>query len=1190
MGVRSEELGDVANDFYLTKDNQADFEYALMESIGGGKYSSTYGYKTIDGVRVRVKGHTPNWDNFVDWDTGEPVSDKILNVTVGDYDNSDYRRNKASLDEFIKEYPGVKVVDVEIADGTYLGEALAKIEGALKDKGISMEFNPSYTWAEKYTKENNNLGDEGLRFRGETTWIKAKYGLRGAGVTTEIETAEDMELLKGRLEKDDYNKLKESFNNPRTYGASIPAIRGVFVYTKKSPHPVATWWHENTHVIYRELELADKKECGLEALEWLHKQGGRGKEHYDFVVENYDKELWDDEASSRLVQYLIEQYAERFLSSNFDGNDKIAKLANAIRNKFIYGTEEPTERDILRRSRIYGAYGDRAYESEGTRGIHQAIRNTPGNTTGRDNGIVSNANSSLGGESAVRGDEGTYSERKGVIGSVVEGTPIRGMETGLGGRNDVSSESTRGASEKAEGGVRYRDESGGKKEKHSKEDSQDLTTIIVSSKNANAKIVRKKQVAKENLAGIATKYKNGQKTRGFLGDLKRALGETKTEGQSSYFDFNTPNSEITLRISNHNAKGENFDGDREAISVVIKSERTKNTFEEGENLTEFVYFKERIAKADGKTLSQIAESIKDLLDTGVYVDKSGLAVVNPEDSEHTKVKRADEESDVSDAGTRFSIVTDEELIKRLDSDEKVIGYRNVVLNEDGTFGSPMANSLRSTDRKSKEKTSGFEMNKWEMSEERPHRVDENGKITLVKPDGKAVEKVDYNPYIHNRLNRVNKQFKQAWERPNLVYIKTEIPLSDLESGYHADKAKLPVGEHKWNGGNLILSRYDKPVEICDWKDVADDWEAEFGKKGIHFDIIPPALLPILEARGMNIIAPHKGMGAECNAAYKEWKAGKAGEGVRFRFSETEEEFRATQKEAVEKKGIVTPNLATAVVDVVEVPRHNFKGSLKEARAEAKEWAKENYVGKEFSMPDNGGVYIISNNAIDKYLDKTSVGNSDNASVHLSALTKIPEIISNSITGEIHADYKKGDDGERRVENGIGNSNLLVHRLYGAINLDNKVYRVKTTMREFLDTNKENTPHSYEVIKIEPIEDRSATRQIGDHRHLNRSNSSIDGAKLLKDVEKSYDKGKYLLEESEKAEGVRFRFIGEKGAEALDKSERESIRFSVSEESGGKKISPSMKARTNLVLTLPQAILFKVRTVVLQPPQASPLTM
>ena len=41
--------------------------------------------------------------------------------------------------------------------------------------------------------------------------------------------------------------------------------------------------------------------------------------------------------------------------------------------------------------------------------------------------------------------------------------------------------------------------------------------------------------------------------------------------------------------------------------------------------------------------------------------------------------------------------------------------------------------------------------------------------------GKSVDKVDYNPYIyiHIRPDKVNKQFKQAWERPNLVYVEVE---------------------------------------------------------------------------------------------------------------------------------------------------------------------------------------------------------------------------------------------------------------------------------------------------------------------------------------------------------------------------------------------------------------------------------
>ena len=80
-----------------------------------------------------------------------------------------------------------------------------------------------------------------------------------------------------------------------------------------------------------------------------------------------------------------------------------------------------------------------------------------------------------------------------------------------------------------------------------------------------------------------------------------------------------------------------------------------------------------------------------------------------------------------------------------------------------------------------------------MAEENPHLANEQGKITLVKPNGKTVDDVDYNPYIHNRLNAVNAQFKDAWKRPDLVYVQTEVPTTDLESGYQAEKAAKPVG-------------------------------------------------------------------------------------------------------------------------------------------------------------------------------------------------------------------------------------------------------------------------------------------------------------------------------------------------------------------------------------------------------------
>lgn len=227
-----------------------------------------------------------------------------------------------------------------------------------------------------------------------------------------------------------------------------------------------------------------------------------------------------------------------------------------------------------------------------------------------------------------------------------------------------------------------------------------------------------------------------------------------------------------------------------------------------------------------------------------------------------------EETIINEGSPR--IIEDERLVGKLESGKKEIGYRNVVMNADGSLGSPMADKLGKKGEKSK-RTTPFEMDKWEQSDEHPELVDENGKIDLIKPDGKKVGKVDYNPYIHIRPNKLNNQFKQAWERPNLVYVETQYPTSELTSGYKADKAKKSVGRHDWNGGELILSRYDKPIRIVPWEEVADDWVNEFKDKGVHFDIVPPKLLPILAERGVEILHPHKNMGEECNAAYKRFK-------------------------------------------------------------------------------------------------------------------------------------------------------------------------------------------------------------------------------------------------------------------------------------------------------------------------------
>ena len=286
------------------------------------------------------------------------------------------------------------------------------------------------------------------------------------------------------------------------------------------------------------------------------------------------------------------------------------------------------------------------------------------------------------------------------------------------------------------------------------------------------------------------------------------------------------------------------------------------------------------------------------------------------------------------------------------------------------------------------------------------------------------------------------------------------------------------------------------------------------------------------------------------------------------FSDSKEHFDAVRDRAVEEKGIVMPNLNKEKVKVVEVEKHGFGSKERETLTNAKAWAISNLVttGKqELPTMRDGTTYTISKKAIDKYLSESAVKKSENLDTHLSVLSKLKDVIHESIEAEIHPDYKKGEDGTRGVENGYGEG-VLVHRLYGAVELDGKMYRVKTTMQEFRG-GEENKPHSYEVTKIELL-DSPGKRENPDRPHSDASNNSIDNkielpdtpgtavlpdsspldmtpsnsknitsegfekanesdslplnsttngyistAKLLQGVEKSYDSGKKLLDES-----------------------------------------------------------------------------
>ena len=208
------------------------------------------------------------------------------------------------------------------------------------------------------------------------------------------------------------------------------------------------------------------------------------------------------------------------------------------------------------------------------------------------------------------------------------------------------------------------------------------------------------------------------------------------------------------------------------------------------------------------------------------------------------------------------------------------------------------------------------------------------------------------------------------------------------------------------------------------------------------------------------------------------------------------------------EGRVEPNIADKYVHIERAKLdHGFANFN-----EAKEWAKSHIV-RTLNNEESGGKgnVKISSTAVNKYLSESAVAKSDSKDVHLAVLKKLPEIIHDSVDVETTPDFKKDENGVRKVGNEI-NKNVLIHRCYGAVEINGNIYRVKITLKEYKDAVRDNKAYSYEATKIELLAGTLVGRNISSNPG---TNNSISVAKLLKDVEMSYRPGVKVLEESAK---------------------------------------------------------------------------
>ena len=228
-------------------------------------------------------------------------------------------------------------------------------------------------------------------------------------------------------------------------------------------------------------------------------------------------------------------------------------------------------------------------------------------------------------------------------------------------------------------------------------------------------------------------------------------------------------------------------------------------------------------------------------------------------------------------------------------------------------------------------------------------------------------------------------------------------------------------------------------------------------------------------------------------------------------------FTERQERAVKERGVVSPGLNDAVLNIKEVPMHPYEGRWTEARSAAikdayLKYSEEKDVdGKKVREPkllkyDNYGrrfTYTISKGSLresvnPKQVEKSKQGGAP-AGVHLAVLNHLDKVISNSIEIEEHPDYQKGEDGVRSPENGY-NSDMLVHRFVGIVRIDGQEYLVKTTMHEHNRAEQGNRQYAYDVTKIAVLNVETPSTANG---LATATKGVLPLAKVLKDFEAQF---------------------------------------------------------------------------------------
>lgn len=236
-------------------------------------------------------------------------------------------------------------------DGAYKDErrsgvlaAIDTISRALDEEGAEL---PSVEEGVEMIGEGEGgvkIEDAKTAMRNAVLSTHAEAGTRPVATVFTVHDDQDFQAVLKILDEELIDNFTKKYQNPDCLGIAYDRHGMVVIFTDRCgtlTHAKLIRWHEDTHIVYSELTMPDKEECGLAALEWLRTHFENGEDLYKLITEGYSKESRATEATARLVENLIRVYGhEGFLNLSIADDEKVAKLAAAIQYYFKHGKED----------------------------------------------------------------------------------------------------------------------------------------------------------------------------------------------------------------------------------------------------------------------------------------------------------------------------------------------------------------------------------------------------------------------------------------------------------------------------------------------------------------------------------------------------------------------------------------------------------------------------------------------------------------------------------------------------------------------------------------------------------------------------------------------------------------------------------------------------------------------------------